>query len=140
MDMINQSTGSLTVAPPRFEWEITNFGQTPGFIKSVCVSNRAYPIGTAGGWQQFSKPISPNRFLGSGKSEKHLLTLSDEALNQCELRQMIWRFVVKIEYEDAFNQEHETMASFHYYVPTGASDPLRKDFYQDSDSAVNYNT
>ncbi len=130
----------LPITERRAFYKIENYGQTPAFIKAIYISNRAHPIASSGSWENFSKPISPNRFLGSGMCEKHLMTLSGEALSQCESGQMVWRFVVKIEYEDVFEKSHETMASFHYYVPQKSSDPLERGFYQETGRTTNYNT
>jgi hypothetical protein len=81
-----------------------------------------------------------NDFLGSGKFKRHWLTLDDKALGLCEAHQFFWRVAVKVGYEDAFNRPHETMVSFHYYVPHSANEPLVRGFYQEHDPATNYNT
>jgi hypothetical protein len=122
----------------RFVWEMTNYGQTPAFIKSVTVSNVAYA--SKDGELRLSSPLLLNDFLGAGKSKEQLLTIGDDALALCELRQMFWRVVVKVEYTDAFDRSHETMVSFHYYVRKSETDPLRQRFYQDVDASTNYNT
>jgi hypothetical protein len=130
----------LNLVERRAFYNMKNYGQTPAFIRAIYISNRAHPIESDGGLVSFSKPILPNRFLGAGISEKHLLTLADDALSQCESGQMVWRFVIKIEYEDVFGQTHETMASFHYYIPPSASSHLERRFYQETGSTTNYNT
>lgn len=123
----------------RFIWEVTNYGQTPAFIRSVCVTNAAYSS-MSGTWLQNRPPLALDDFLGSNKSKEHALTLEQDALGLCEERKMFWRVAVKIGYDDAFSRSHETMVSFHYYVPETSTDPLRKGFYQDVDPATNYNT
>lgn len=136
LNMIDQISGLFTPSPPRFEWEIKNFGQTPAFVKTVEVSNFAYDTPTAK--LNPGKPLAVNGFLGAGQSDAHLLTLCDEGLNKCEAGQMFWRVSVKVIYEDAFGREHETMFSFHYFVPQSPQDPRRKRFYQDIDRTTNY--
>lgn len=136
LTMMDQITGALTHLPPRFEWEIKNYGQTPAFVNSVEVSNVAYS--TPKGRLEPGKSLEVNGFLGAGQSDTHILTLPDEGLNKCELHQMFWRVSVKVAYDDAFKREHETMFSFHYFVPQTTSDPRRRGFYQDIDRATNY--
>lgn len=136
LTMMDQITGAITHLPPRFEWEIKNYGQTPAFIKIVEVSNFAYS--TPKEKLNSGSPLEVNGFLGAGQSDAHLLTLRDDGLNKCELGQMFWRVSVKVVYEDAFEREHETMFSFHYFVPQIPNEPRRKGFYQDIDKATNY--
>jgi hypothetical protein len=121
-------------------YKIKNYGQTPAFIKSVRASGFSHPNNGKGGLRDFPNPVTPNRFLGAGICEKHMFTLKGADLGQCESGQMVWRFVIQIEYEDVFGKPHETMASFHYYIPRNTSDPLKRRFYQDTDSGTNYNT
>ena len=81
-------------------------------------------------------------FIGAGKEKENALRISSFMLREVIAQSKIWRVIIKIEYLDAFDKErvHETVASFHYYVPAGEGDPLKAGFYQEVNRANNYNT
>jgi hypothetical protein len=136
LSMTDQARAIMTVRPPRFEWEIKNYGQSPAFLKTVEVSNFAYSTPTEK--LEHGSPLEVNGFLGAGQSDTHILTLPDNGLSKCVAGQMFWRVSFKVVYDDAFGKEHETMFSFHYFVKQETKDPRRTGFYQDIDKSTNY--
>jgi hypothetical protein len=128
----------LTHVEKLTKYRITNYGQTPAFMKSISVANAAFDPSDES-WKTRFHPLTVNGFLGAGISENNILWLSGDAVTQCEDGRKIWRIVVKIEYDDAFGNSHETMASFHYRPKSSTPDPLKRGFYQDVDPATNYN-
>jgi len=81
-------------------------------------------------------------FIGTGKERENALRIGSFMYREVITKAKYWRVIFKIEYRDVFDQErvHETVASFHYYVPAGEGDPLDAGFYQERDRATNYNT
>jgi hypothetical protein len=131
----------LIPTPPRFVWEMKNYGQTPAFIQrmgSIFIFRDAPNLDTIPGPE--SQPLIA--FIGAGKEKTNPLTIRGSDLSGVEARTKFWRIVMRVEYLDAFdkNQIHETMVSFHYYVPKSSDDPIKKGFYQEIDPSTNYNT
>lgn len=126
----------LKTTPPQFEWEITNYGQTPAFVTSVAVHTAAYSS-PSGGLGKIGKSTPVNTFLAPNTPKPHRLIPPDN-FSKCEMGEMHWRVTVKITYKDAFGRHGETVASYHYSVPRVPEEP-RKGFYQDSYPATNYN-
>lgn len=141
VSMIDQINNVLIPTPPRFIWEIKNYGQTPAFIQKMG-SNHTY-ADTASLDTMPSPAMHPMvAFIGAGREKVNILTIEPEVLRKVEARTKFWRVAIKLEYLDAFDKRkiHETMVSFHYYVPKNEKDPIKRGFYQEIDPSTNYNT
>jgi|GEM_PF-4879594 len=127
-------------SPTRFEWEIKNFGQTPAFIKKI---GSQHTYAKTANLDTLPPPTMHPMidFIGAGRGKANPITIEDGVLGEVLTRLKFWRFVIKIEYRDAFDQTqiHETMVSFHYYVSKGGNDPIKTGFYQENNPANNYN-
>jgi hypothetical protein len=141
LSMINQISNLLVPQPPRFVWKIKNYGQTPAFITGMGADHvyaREADLGTM--IQPKMRPIID--FIGAGREKENPLVIDDATYRDVLARLKFWRIVIKVEYLDAFDKErmHETVVSFHYYVPKEATDPLSAGFFQEHDPRTNYNT
>ncbi len=139
--MIDQINNLLVPTPPQFVWEMKNYGQTPAFIQKMGSTHTyaevpsLYPMP-----MPIMLPIIA--FIGTGREKVNPLTIKPEDLCEVEAKTKFWRIVIKLEYLDVFDKTkvHETMVSFHYYVPKSEKDPLKRGFYQEIDRTMNYNT
>jgi hypothetical protein len=136
-----QQNATLTPQPPRFTWKLKNSGQTPAFITKV-----GFDAVYQDTMMLYTLPIPKMHerfdFIGTGKERENALRNGSFMYREVITKAKYWRVIFKIEYRDVFDQErvHETVASFHYYVPAGEGDPIRAGFYQEHDRATNYNT
>jgi hypothetical protein len=134
-------TAARAPQPPRFTWKIKNSGQTPAFITKV-----GFETVYQDTMMLYTLPIPKMHerfdFIGTGKERENALRIDSFMYRQVITKAKYWRIIFKIEYRDVFDQGrvHETVASFHYYVPAGEGDPIDAGFYQEHDRATNYNT
>jgi hypothetical protein len=141
IDIQIQKAAAIIPQPPRFSWIMKNSGQTPAFIKRVG-SSHVYLDTRNLETLPIPKMHSVIGFLGAGKEKENALRIDSFTYRDVSRKSKFWRFIIKIEYLDAFEKDRvrETVASFHYYVPAGDGDPLKAGFYQEVDPANNYNT
>lgn len=139
--MIDQINNLAVPTPPRFVWKLKNSGQTPAFITKMG-SHDVYQDTRMLDTLPIPKMREIFDFIGAGKEKENALRISSFMYREVIAQSKIWRVIIKIEYLDVFDKErvHETVASFHYYVPAGEGDPLNAGFYQEHDPANNYNT
>jgi len=140
-NLLNPLTDLVSIDPltdRRFVWEVTNYGQTPAFIRSVAVAQEildSLDEQPAPKWMQFHL----SAFIGAGITTEHPLSISPATLRKIEEKGKFWRIIIRLGYEDIFERPHETMISFYYYVPRSELDPRRRGFHQDGNLSTNYN-
>jgi len=127
--------------PPRFVWKVKNHGQSPAFIQQLG-SKHAFsdaPNLDTMSVESFHPIID---FVGAGAEKENLIVVGDDFLSKVDRRQKFWRIALKVKYLDAFDKTrlHETMATFHYYVPPEGDLRIKRSFYREIDPATNYNT
>lgn len=139
--MIDQINNLSIPTPPRFVWKLKNYGQTPAFITKMG-SHHVYRDTRMLDTLPIPSMHEIFDFIGAGKEKENVLRIDSFTLRDVIAKSKFWRIIIKIEYLDVFDKEqvHETVASFHYYVPVGGGDPLNAGFYQENDRATNYNT
>jgi len=141
VNMFDQINSLLTPSPQRFVWRMKNCGQTPAFIQKIGSGHTYANVATL---DTMATPVMHPiiTFIGAGREQENPITIEMGVLREVVTQLKFWRIAIKVEYLDAFDktQIHETMVSFHYYVPRGEKDPVKRGFYQEIDPTTNYNT